>query len=135
MGNHPDVMWDTRAQVPEAEVIFVAKVWLITCNCRTLVRALAEGVLASGHKLVATAVDAATVADLAERYGDRLRVVPVDVTSACTAETAIQATLDAFGRLDVLVLDVGKWRTVAKHRSLARSAILGLKVERSSPRA
>ena len=79
----------------------MAKVWLITCRCKALVRALTEAVLASGENVVTTAVDAATVADLAERYGDQLRMVPVDVTSARAAGSAIEAALDAFGRLDV----------------------------------
>jgi NAD(P)-dependent dehydrogenase (short-subunit alcohol dehydrogenase family) len=71
---------------------------------------LADAVLASGHNLVATAADGAPLEELLERYGDQLRVVPMDVTNGLTAETAIEATLGAFGRLDVLVLDLAKWR-------------------------
>lgn len=102
----------------------MAKVWLITCKCKALVQALTEAVLASGQNVVTTAVDAATVADLAERYGDQLRIVPVDVTSARAAETAIQATLDAFGRLDVLVLDLAKWRSGGGQEALEQIAAL-----------
>ena len=58
------------------------KVWLITCRCRALVQALAEAVLASGHNLVATAVDPEPLRELAERYGDQLRVVPIEVADA-----------------------------------------------------
>jgi len=89
------------------------KVWLITCDCRALVQALAEAVLASGHNLVATAVDPERLRHLRECYGDQLRVVPIDVTDAVAAESAIQAALGAFGRVDVLVLDVAKWRGTA----------------------
>jgi NADP-dependent 3-hydroxy acid dehydrogenase YdfG len=89
----------------------LSKVWLITCDCRALVQALAEAVLASGHNLVATAVDREPLNDLAESYGDQVRVVPIDVTDAPAAESAIQAALGAFGRIDVLVLDVTKWRS------------------------
>jgi len=88
------------------------KVWLITCNCRALVRALAEAVLASGHNLVATAVDPEPLKELVERYGHQLHVVPLEVTDGSAAETAIEATLGAFGRLDVLVLDLAKWRNL-----------------------
>jgi NAD(P)-dependent dehydrogenase (short-subunit alcohol dehydrogenase family) len=88
----------------------VSKVWLITCDCRALVQALADAVLASGHNLVAAAADREPISDLVECYGEQLRVVPIDVTDALTAETAIQAALAAFGRLDVLVLDLKKWR-------------------------
>ena len=100
----------------------MAKVWLITCRCKALVRALTEAVLASGQNVVTTAVDAATVADLADRYGDQLRMVPIDVTSARAAGSAIQAALDAFGRLDVLVLDLAKWRGGAGQKALERIA-------------
>jgi NAD(P)-dependent dehydrogenase (short-subunit alcohol dehydrogenase family) len=86
------------------------KVWLITCDCRALVQALADALLASGHNLVATAGDGAPLKELLERYGDQLRVVPIDVTNRLTAESAIATTLGAFGRLDVLVLDLAKWR-------------------------
>ena len=71
---------------------------------------MADAVLASGHNLVATAADGAPLKELLERYGDQLRVVPMDVTNGLTAESAIEATLGAFGRLDVLVLDLEKWR-------------------------
>ena len=87
------------------------KVWLITGDCRALVRALADAVLASGHNLVATAADGAPLNQLLERYGDQLRVLPMDVTDGLTADSAIEATLSAFGRLDVLVLDLAKWRS------------------------
>jgi NAD(P)-dependent dehydrogenase (short-subunit alcohol dehydrogenase family) len=87
------------------------KVWLITCNCRALMQALADAVLASGHNLVATAVDTEPLKELVERYGDQLRIVPMEVTDGPAADSAIQATLDAFGRLDVLVLDLAKWRS------------------------
>lgn len=89
------------------------KVWLITCDCRGLVQALAEAVLASGHNVVATAVEHEPLKQLGECYGDQLRVVPRDVTDAVAAESAIQVALGAFGRVDVLVLDVTKWRNTA----------------------
>ena len=87
----------------------MTKVWLITCNCRGLVQALAEAVLASGHQLVATAVDTKPLRELVELYGDQLRIVPIEVTDGSEGNAAIEATLSAFGRLDVLVLDVAKW--------------------------
>ena len=90
-----------------------SKVWLITCDCRTLVQALAEAVLACGHNLVATAVNREPLEDLVERYGDQVRVVPVEVIDAIAAESAIEAALSAFGRVDVMVLDVAKWRSNA----------------------
>src|SRR4029453_3487644 len=70
-------------------------------------RALAEAVLAAGHKLVATARDPTQLADLGERHGNRVRAVALDVTDARAAADAVQAAVGAFGRLDVLVNNAG----------------------------
>ncbi len=55
-------------------------VWLITGSSRGLGRALAEAVLAAGHKLVATARNPKQLSPLVERYGDQVRAVALDVT-------------------------------------------------------
>jgi NAD(P)-dependent dehydrogenase (short-subunit alcohol dehydrogenase family) len=83
------------------------KVWFITGSSRGLGRALAEAVLAAGDKLVATARKPAQLADLVDRYGNRVRAVALDVTDARAAGDAIQSGVDAFGRLDVLVNNAG----------------------------
>jgi len=85
----------------------MSKVWLITGSSRGLGRALAEAVLAAGHKLVATARNPAQLTDLMERYGDQVCAVALDVTDEHAAGNAIKAAVDAFGRLDVLVNNAG----------------------------
>ena len=85
----------------------MAQVWLITGSSRGLGRALAEAVLAAGHKLVATARNPAQLADLVERYGDQVRTLALDVTDPHAAGDAIEAAVEAFGRLDVLVNNAG----------------------------
>ncbi len=85
----------------------VPQVWLITGSSRGLGRALAQAVLDKGHKLVATARNPARLADLAERYGDQVRTVALDVTDEQAADSAIKAAFEAFGRLDVLVNNAG----------------------------
>jgi NAD(P)-dependent dehydrogenase (short-subunit alcohol dehydrogenase family) len=85
----------------------MSKVWLITGSSRGLGRALAEAVLAAGHNLVATARNPAQLADVAERYGDQVRAVALDVTDEQAAANAIKSAVDAFGRLDVLVNNAG----------------------------
>jgi NAD(P)-dependent dehydrogenase (short-subunit alcohol dehydrogenase family) len=85
----------------------VSQVWLITGSSRGLGRAMAEAVLADGHSLVATARRPAELADLAERYGERVRLVALDVTDAAAAKNAVQAAVAAFERLDVLVNNAG----------------------------
>ena len=49
------------------EKVSMVQVWLITGSSRGLGRALAETVLAAGHRLVATARNPAQLSDLAER--------------------------------------------------------------------
>jgi NAD(P)-dependent dehydrogenase (short-subunit alcohol dehydrogenase family) len=85
----------------------MSKTWLITGSSRGLGRALAEAVLAQGHRLIATARKPEQLADLVERYGDRVRAVALDVTDESAARAAVQAAVDAFGSLDVLVNNAG----------------------------
>src|SRR5260221_135891 len=85
----------------------MAQVWLITGSARGLGRAIAEGVLAAGDKLIATARDPQQLSDLVERYGDNVRAVALDVTDERAAIAAVQFAVDVFGRLDVLVNNAG----------------------------
>src|SRR2546430_1360680 len=85
----------------------MAQVWLITGSARGLGRAIAEGVLAAGDKLIATARNPQQLSDLVERYGDNVRAVALDVTDERAALAAIQLAVDVFGRLDVLVNNAG----------------------------
>ena len=83
------------------------KVWMITGSSRGLGRALAEAVLAAGDKLATTARNPAQLADLVERYGDNVRAIALDVTDAAAARRAVDETVAAFGRLDVVVNNAG----------------------------
>jgi NAD(P)-dependent dehydrogenase (short-subunit alcohol dehydrogenase family) len=56
------------------------KVWLVTGGASGLGRNIAEAVLESGDRLVATARDTKRLDDLVKKYGDRVRAVPLDVT-------------------------------------------------------
>jgi NAD(P)-dependent dehydrogenase (short-subunit alcohol dehydrogenase family) len=84
-----------------------AKVWLITGSTRGLGRALAEAVLASGHKLIATGRDPGQLKDLVERYGDQVRAIALDVTSEQAAIAGVAEAIKAFGRLDVVANNAG----------------------------
>ncbi len=83
------------------------KVWLITGSTRGLGRALAEAVLAAGHKLVATGRDPGQLKDLVARYGDQVRAITLDVTSEQAATDAVAEAIKAFGRLDVVANNAG----------------------------
>jgi NAD(P)-dependent dehydrogenase (short-subunit alcohol dehydrogenase family) len=83
------------------------KVFLVTGSSRGLGRSIAEAVLAAGHQLVATARKPEQLSDLVTKYGDQVRAVPLDVTDYAAAQAAVQAAVDAFGRLDVVVNNAG----------------------------
>src|SRR6202521_903387 len=86
---------------------FMSKVWLVTGSASGLGRNIAEAVLASGDRLVATARDPRRLEDLLEKYGDRVRACALDVADEGAAFAAVQAAVEAFGRLDVVVNNAG----------------------------
>jgi NAD(P)-dependent dehydrogenase (short-subunit alcohol dehydrogenase family) len=83
------------------------QIWLITGSSRGLGRALSEAVLDAGHSLVATARDPRQLADLVERFGDRVRAVELDVTDPQGAIHVVNDAVRTFGRLDVLCNNAG----------------------------
>jgi NAD(P)-dependent dehydrogenase (short-subunit alcohol dehydrogenase family) len=85
----------------------MSKVWLITGSARGLGRSLAEAVLAHGDRLVATARSPQRLWNLAERYGENVRTVTLDVRNREQAHGAVKVAVKAFGRLDVVVNNAG----------------------------
>jgi NAD(P)-dependent dehydrogenase (short-subunit alcohol dehydrogenase family) len=85
----------------------MAKVWLITGSARGLGREIVEAALRAGESVVATARDPRQLEDLLARYGEQVRAVALDVTHSQAARDAVQAAVDAFGRLDVVVNNAG----------------------------
>ena len=88
-----------------------SKIWLVTGAARGLGRLISEAVLAAGDRLVAGARDPDRLADLVERYPDRIRPVALDVTDELAAQRAVDHALNAFGRVDVLVNNAGYGHT------------------------
>jgi NAD(P)-dependent dehydrogenase (short-subunit alcohol dehydrogenase family) len=85
----------------------MSKVWLVTGSASGLGREIAEAVLASGDRLLATARDSRQLNDLVERYGEQVCTAPLDVADEAAAKAAVAKALDIFGRLDVLVNNAG----------------------------
>jgi NAD(P)-dependent dehydrogenase (short-subunit alcohol dehydrogenase family) len=83
------------------------KVWLVTGSSRGLGRDIVEAALAHGDRVVATARRPEQLADLVERYGERVRALALDVADADAARAAVRFTVETFGRLDVLVNNAG----------------------------
>ena len=84
------------------------KVWFITGAGRGMGVDIAQAALAAGHAVVATGRDTEAVAD-AVGEADDLLVVKLDITSLASAEAAVQAAVDRFGRVDVLVNNAGNF--------------------------
>ena len=85
-----------------------SRVWFITGAGRGMGVAIAEAALAAGHAVVATGRNTdAVAASVGE--ADELLVVALDITSPASAKAAVQATLDRFGRIDVLVNNAGNF--------------------------
>jgi NAD(P)-dependent dehydrogenase (short-subunit alcohol dehydrogenase family) len=83
------------------------QVFLLTGAGRGLGRAIAEAVLDAGHSLVAGARRPETLDDLAAAHRDRVLAVALDVTDPDAARAAVDAGVQRFGRLDVVVNNAG----------------------------
>jgi NAD(P)-dependent dehydrogenase (short-subunit alcohol dehydrogenase family) len=78
------------------------KTWFITGAGRGMGVHFAKAALSAGHAVVATGRDIDRVAEALGPSEDLL-IVKLDVTSRADAAAAVQAAVDRFGRIDVLV--------------------------------
>jgi NAD(P)-dependent dehydrogenase (short-subunit alcohol dehydrogenase family) len=85
-----------------------ARVWFITGASSGFGRSIAEEALARGEKVVATARRPETIGDLAGTTDERVLAVKLDVTNAAQRQSAIDAAIERFGRIDVLVNNAGR---------------------------
>jgi len=84
------------------------KVWFITGTGRGMGTDIAKAALAAGHAVVATGRSPEKVAQAIGSSQDLL-TVKLDVTDPADATAAIQAAVDRFGRIDVLVNNAGNF--------------------------
>ena len=82
------------------------RVWFITGASRGLGALMAEAALADGNAVVAAGRNAAAIV---ERLGESpaLLHVALDVTSEAQAKAAVEAAVEKFGRIDVLINNAG----------------------------
>lgn len=86
----------------------MSKVWFITGTSKGFGRIWAEAALERGDKVAATARNADSVADLAERYGEENALpLALDVTDKQAVHDAVAHAREHFGRLDVVVNNAG----------------------------
>ena len=84
------------------------KVWLITGAGRGMGADIAKAALAAGHSVVATGRDPERVT-AAVGARDDLLAVKLDVTSPADADDAVEAAIEKFGQIDVLVNNAGNF--------------------------
>lgn len=87
--------------------------WLITGSSRGFGRSLSVAALEAGDRVAATARRPGHLADLVEKYGDRVLTVPLDVTDAAAVRAAFRTAGERFGRIDVVVNNAGYANTSA----------------------
>ncbi|RKQ92727.1 NADP-dependent 3-hydroxy acid dehydrogenase YdfG [Solirubrobacter pauli] len=86
----------------------MTKTWLITGAAAGLGREWTEAALERGDRVAATARGRLERFDaLAERHGDRLLRLELDVTDRARAFTAVREAADALGSLDVVINNAG----------------------------
>lgn len=81
--------------------------WFITGCSTGIGREIARCALEAGHQVAVTARRVDAVADFAEEFGDLALPLPLDVTSKGQIKSAVSATTEAFGGIDVLVNNAG----------------------------
>jgi NAD(P)-dependent dehydrogenase (short-subunit alcohol dehydrogenase family) len=84
------------------------KTWLITGAGRGMGVDFAQAAVAAGHNVVATGRTPVTVRSAVGEH-ERLLVVEIDVTDERSAEQAVAAAVERFGRIDVLVNNAGNF--------------------------
>ena len=84
-------------------------VWLVTGAGRGLGVDIAKAALAAGHAVVATARNIESISQALGEH-DNLLAVALDVTDPAAADAAVEAAVEQFGHLDVLVNNAGSFQ-------------------------
>jgi NAD(P)-dependent dehydrogenase (short-subunit alcohol dehydrogenase family) len=85
----------------------MSKVWLITGCSTGFGRELSKAVIANGDKVAVTARKIDDVKDIVEGNDTNAISLTLDVTKQADIDAAVKATIDKFGRIDVLVNNAG----------------------------
>jgi NAD(P)-dependent dehydrogenase (short-subunit alcohol dehydrogenase family) len=85
----------------------VTRTWFITGSSRGFGRALSVAALQAGDQVVATARKPEQLDDLVRQCGDRVLPVALDVTDRSAAVAGIEAAVDRFGTIDIVVNNAG----------------------------
>jgi NAD(P)-dependent dehydrogenase (short-subunit alcohol dehydrogenase family) len=81
--------------------------WFITGSSRGFGRALVQAALDAGDLVVATARRPEQLAEFTQRHKDRVLPLALDVTDPSAVHAAVNAGVERFGRIDVVVNNAG----------------------------
>ena len=84
------------------------KIWFVTGAGRGMGVDIARAALAAGHAVVATGRDPERVSSAVGAHDDLLTVA-LDITDPASAQAAVDAAVERFGRIDVLVNNAGNF--------------------------
>ena len=85
----------------------MSRTWLITGSSRGFGLELTRAALESGGRVLATARRPEQLDAVIAGFGDCARTAALDVTDPAAARAAVEAAVEAFGTLDVVVNNAG----------------------------
>ena len=97
-------------------------VFLVSGAARGLGREIARAALQAGHRVVAGARRESALDDLAREYGERIAVVPLEVTDGRAAQAAVATAVSRFGPAG----RPGQQRRLCQRRRHRRHGLRGL---------
>jgi NAD(P)-dependent dehydrogenase (short-subunit alcohol dehydrogenase family) len=83
------------------------KTWFITGTSKGFGHIWAHAALERGDQVIATARKVETLSDLAEKFGDKLLPLSLDVTDKTAVDAAVKQAHEHFGSLDVVINNAG----------------------------
>jgi NAD(P)-dependent dehydrogenase (short-subunit alcohol dehydrogenase family) len=83
------------------------RTWLVTGATSGIGRELVAQVLAAGDQVAAVARRSARLGDLTEKYAGTVLAIDADVRSQSDMQRAVDATVESFGRIDVVANNAG----------------------------
>jgi NADP-dependent 3-hydroxy acid dehydrogenase YdfG len=84
-----------------------SKVWFITGSSRGFGRIWATAALERGDRVVATARQLSSIADLKEKYASKVLTLALDVTKPDQVTNAVAEAFSHFGKVDVILNNAG----------------------------
>jgi NAD(P)-dependent dehydrogenase (short-subunit alcohol dehydrogenase family) len=85
----------------------MSRIWLVTGAARGIGAEIVKAAVAAGDRVVATGRDREQIERNFADHGDRVLALALDVTSEAQALAAVEAAVDRFGGIDVLVNNAG----------------------------